>query len=151
VGRVLRSGPLRVVLAGPPGDRRLALRESVHAGHAAVVSAEAADGAAALRIALEQRPELCLVLADPKFDWPEVVEALVQQAPHVAVVLSGTPPDDDTLLHAVAVGACGYLPADLDASRLATALLDVVSGRLAFPRQLGTLLIARLREEAGTS
>ncbi len=139
---------MRVVLAGPPGDRRLAVRDSVHAGRAAVVCAEVAAGPAALRIALEQRPELCLVLAEPNFDWPGVVEALAQQAPQVAVVLSGTPPDDDALLQAVAVGARGYVPQDLDAARLATALLDVVSGRLAFPRRLGTLLIARLREEA---
>ncbi len=139
---------MRVVLAGPPGDRRLAVRDSIHAGRAAVVCAEAADRWEVLRIAREQRPDLCLVLAEPDFDWPGVVQALTQRAPQVAVLLSGTPPDDETLLQAVAVGAHGYMSRDVDAARLATALLDVVSGRLAFPRRLGTLLIARLREEA---
>jgi DNA-binding NarL/FixJ family response regulator len=138
---------LRVVIAGSNADLLRALRDSLEAGPGVVVCAEASDGPAVLRIVLEERPDACLVTDEPGFDSVGVIDALVEHAPHVSVVLSGEDPDDDTLMRAVAIGASGYVPSGIDGAKLAAALLDAVSGQPAFPERLATLLIARLREE----
>ena len=138
---------LRVLIAGSSPDPLRALRESLEAGSGVVVCAQASDGPTALRIALDERPDACLVTDEPGFDSAGVVDALAEHAPHVTVVLSGEDPDDDTLMRAVAIGASGYVPSGIDGAKLAAALLDAVSGQPAFPERLATLLIARLREE----
>jgi DNA-binding NarL/FixJ family response regulator len=142
-----QASSLRVAIAGSNADLLLALRDSLEAGPGVVVCAEASDGPTALRIALEERPDACLVTDEPGFDSAGVVQALVEHAPHVSVVLWGEEPDDETLMHAVAMGASGYVPSRTEGAQLAAALFDAVSGQTAFPPRLATLLIARLREE----
>ena len=141
------AASLRVVIAGANADLRRRLRESLEVNPGVVVCAEASDGPAALRIALEERPDACLVTDEPGFDSVGVVDALVEHAPHVSVMLSGEDPDDDTLMRAVASGAAGYVTSGTDGAKLAAAVFDAVSGQPAFPERLATLLIARLREE----
>lgn len=141
---------LRVLLAGPTGDRLIALRTSVEGRPDILVCAEASDGPAALRIALAERPDACLVSDEPGFDAVGVVDVLVEQAPHVTVVLSGDDPDDETLLSAAAMGAAGYVPASIGGAQLAAALFDAASGQPAFPERLAALLIAWLRGEPHT-
>jgi DNA-binding NarL/FixJ family response regulator len=145
--RLSPAGSLRVAIAGSNADLLLALRDGLNADPSVLVCAEASDGPTALRIALEERPDVCLVTDEPGFDSVSVVEALVEHAPHVSVVLSGEEPDDDTLMRAVAIGASGYVPSGIDGPELAAALFDAVSGQPAFPDRLATLLIARLRGE----
>jgi DNA-binding NarL/FixJ family response regulator len=140
---------LRVAIAGSNADLLLALRDSLDAGPSIVVCAEASDGRTALRVALEERPDVWLVTDEPGFDAVGVVEALVEHTPHASVVLSGEEPDDETLMRAVAIGASGYVPSGLDGARLAAALFDGVSGQTAFPERLAALLIARLRDGSG--
>ena len=139
---------LRVLLAGPTGDRLIALRASVETGPDMLVCAEARDGPAALRIALTERPDACLVSVEPGFDAVGVVDTLVEHAPHVSVLLCGEEPDDETLLAAVGMGASGYVVAGMGAAQLADALFDAVSGYPAFPPRLARLLITRLRDQS---
>jgi DNA-binding NarL/FixJ family response regulator len=142
---------LRVVIAGSNADLVVALRDGLEAGPGVVVCAEASDRPAVLRIALDERPDACLVTYEPGFDSVGVVEALVEHAPHVSVVLSGDEPDDDTLMRAVAIGASGYVPSGIEGPQLAAALFDAVSGQPVFPPRLARLLIGRLREESGAT
>ena len=149
--RLSPVGSLRVAIAGSNADLLLALRDSLEADPSVLVCAEASDGPTALRIVLEENPDVCLVTDEPGFDSVGVVEALVERAPDVSVVLSGEEPDDDTLMRAVAIGASGYVPSGIAGPELAAALFDAVSGQPAFPPRLARLLIARLREGSGAT
>jgi DNA-binding NarL/FixJ family response regulator len=60
----------------------------------------------------------------------------------------GRDPSDQDMLDAIAAGASGFLPEDLPPARLKPALRDVSTGRSAFPRRLGALLVAALRDKA---
>ena len=136
-----------MLIAGPPGDGVAALRDRLDVLPGITVCGEAPDGPAALRVAIEHRPDVCLVSDDGRLGSVAVVEMFVQRAPHVSVVLWGPEPDDDALLDAVTAGASGYLPSALATKDVGAALLDVAAGRPAFPRKLTRLLIQSLRED----
>jgi DNA-binding NarL/FixJ family response regulator len=145
---VTYARPLHVLIVAAKGHERDALCRRLE-GSGIVVCAEAPDGVDALRVAADKRPDLCVVATGAGFDALGLVDAVNEQAPGVRVVLVGAEPDDEALLAAVDAGASGYLSSAMDSSRLAAALRDVVANRPAFPRRLGTLLIARLCEANG--
>ena len=136
------------MIAGPSEGRCAALRVLLGGSPGIAVCGEAYDGAAAVRVAQRERPDLCLVSDEPGFDSAALMAVLAGRLPHVRTVLSGVEPDDDRLLAAVAAGASGYVEADAEPGAFASALFDVASGHPAFPRRLARLLIARLRAEA---
>jgi DNA-binding NarL/FixJ family response regulator len=113
-----------------------------------IVCGEARDRTAAIGLAIRERPDLCVIHDAPPLDAIATAAAVCERAPDVRVVLIGPQPDDQTLLAAVATGACGYLPLETPAPRLVAALRDVVAGLPAFPRRLEVLLVADVQGRA---
>ena len=141
---MLAPSRLRALIVADGPAERATLRHRIETDDITVCG-EAADRTAALRLAIRERPDLCVIHDAPPLDAIATAAAVCGRAPDVRVVLIGAQPDDQTLLAAVATGACGYLPFETPGPRLVAALRDVAAGLPAFPRRLGSLLIAELQ------
>jgi DNA-binding NarL/FixJ family response regulator len=130
----------RVLLAVHEPGVRAHLRTALRDGGLSVCG-EAADGATAVALAAHERPDICLLDGA----MAGAATAVLRSGPGVRVVIVAASASDDDLLAAVAAGASGHLPADLQPRTLIAALHDVLAGRPGFPRRLDALLVAELR------
>ena len=94
------------------------------------VAAEASDGAEALRLALDLKPDVALVdLRMPELDGAQVTERIVAAGTGTRVLVLTTYADDDAVLPALRAGAAGYLTKDVTGEALLAAVRDVAAGR----------------------
>ena len=98
------------------------------------VVGEAADGAAAVDVALAQRPDVVLMdLQMPEVNGLEATRRLTAAAPEVRVLVLTMVEDDDMLFAALRAGAAGYLlkgagPDEIDRAVRGVAAGDAVYG-----------------------
>jgi DNA-binding NarL/FixJ family response regulator len=89
----------------------------------------AADGAEAVRLATELRPEVVLMdLRMPGIDGIEATRLLHEQQPQIGVIALTTYADDESVLGALRAGARGYLTKDASSEDIRAAILCVASG-----------------------
>jgi DNA-binding NarL/FixJ family response regulator len=100
------------------------------------VCAEAADAAAALKAALQERPALCLVDANLPGGGIRTVGRISSRVPETEVVVLTDSADENELLELLRAGASGYLRKNLDPDALGRALHGALRGEPAFPRSL---------------
>ncbi|GIH80508.1 response regulator [Planobispora longispora] len=97
------------------------------------VAGVAADGAEAVGLAEEIRPDLVLMdLRMPRMDGVEATARIRSSCPEVQVLVLTTYSDDESVFAAIRAGARGYLTKDTDAEGLAFALSAVAEGRAQF-------------------
>ncbi|HEU5267888.1 MAG TPA: response regulator transcription factor [Jatrophihabitans sp.] len=121
---------IRVVLADDQAVVRDGLALLLSASSDVEVAGVAGDGAAAVRLVLEQQPDVALLdLRMPELDGAQVTAALAEQAPDVRVLILTTYADDDAILPALRAGAVGYLTKDASGEQLLGAIRDVAAGR----------------------
>lgn len=111
-----------------------------------VVCAQAADARGAVRAALRERPDVCLLDIHMPGDGIHAAEQISRELPEAAVVMLTVSRTDEDLFNALRVGASGYLLKDIDPARLPLALRGVLDGEAALPRRLVALLIEEFRE-----
>lgn len=98
------------------------------------VVGEAADGAAAVEVALATRPDVVLIdLRMPDVNGLEATRRLTAAAPEVRVLVLTMVEDDDTVFAALRAGAAGYLlkgagPDEIDRAVRGVAAGDAVYG-----------------------
>jgi DNA-binding NarL/FixJ family response regulator len=89
----------------------------------------AADGAEAVALATELRPEVVLMdLRMPGVDGIEATRLLRELLPDAGVIALTTYADDETVLAALRAGARGYLTKDASSEDIRAAILCVASG-----------------------
>jgi DNA-binding NarL/FixJ family response regulator len=87
----------------------------------------AADGAEAVALAREVRPDVVLMdLRMPRCDGVEATRRLRAEAPEVRVVVLTTYSDDKSVLEALRAGARGYLTKDAGGEQIREALRQVL-------------------------
>jgi DNA-binding NarL/FixJ family response regulator len=87
----------------------------------------AADGAEAVTLAREARPDVVLMdLRMPRCDGIEATRRLRTEAPEIRVVVLTTYSDDRSVLDAVRAGARGYLTKDASGEQIHDALQQVL-------------------------
>src|SRR5512136_3068362 len=80
---------------------------------------EASDGAEAIRLCAELRPDVVLMdLRMPGMDGLTAIERLQQEQPAVAVVILTTFNEDDLMVRGLRLGAKGYLLKDTNRETL---------------------------------
>jgi DNA-binding NarL/FixJ family response regulator len=128
------SRRLTVVLADDHAPTRLSVRDELEGAGIAVLG-EAADGREAVELVLALRPDVCLLdVRMPIMDGFDAALLVAGEAPAVDVVLISSVCRNADVLHAIAVGAVGFLRKDIPPVSLAAALQAVASGECAFPR-----------------
>ncbi len=89
----------------------------------------AADGAEAVALATELRPEVVLMdLRMPGVDGIEATRLLRERLPDAGVIALTTYADDESVLAALRAGARGYLTKDASSEDIRAAILCVASG-----------------------
>jgi DNA-binding NarL/FixJ family response regulator len=111
---------------------------------AMTVCGQAADLEAAVVLAGELRPDVCLLDVALSGGALEALHRMREQAPETRTVMLATSPDDPSLLAAVRAGASGCIVGMPAGSALGRALADVMAGHTALPRTLLTRLVATL-------
>ena len=131
---------LRVLIADDHAPTRDDVRRALEEG-GLVVCAEAADAAHAVQLALETKPDICLL--DLRMPGGGVAAAweIAARLPTTKVVMLTVSNMDTDLFSALRAGAVGYLVKDLDFRLLPGALTDVVEGKAAIPPALVTRMV----------
>lgn len=122
---------------------RLGIRLALGDGFEVCAEADDADGAVAA--ALREKPDICLLDVGMPGNGIQAAARIAAQLPEVAIVMISADDDDDTLFAAVRAGAIGYLLKESDLTRLPEALLGVLEGEAAVPRNVTARLIGELR------
>jgi DNA-binding NarL/FixJ family response regulator len=100
------------------------------------VVAEAANGDEAVDLALETRPELCLLASElPRQSGLAAAAIIARVLDGTSVVLMSSDLTVGDVLDAVRAGAAGCVQKDVDSSQLPLILSAVASGESAFPRR----------------
>jgi DNA-binding NarL/FixJ family response regulator len=138
------SSRARVLLGDDQAATRMGVRRSLEEQGFEVV-AEASDADAAVRLALELRPDACLLDVHIPGGGNRAAAEIVLALPHTRVVMLSASNDDEDFFGALCAGACGYLLKDTDPDRLPHALRGALSGEAAVPRSLTARLIEEFR------
>ncbi len=134
---------LRVLIADDHAPTRQDVRRALDSDRRFDVCAEVADAAEAVRAAVRDRPDVCLL--DLRMPGSGLAAAweIAARLPHTKVVMLTVSDDDADLFAALRSGANGYLLKTMNLARLPDALCGVCDGEAAIPR----LLVARVLEQ----
>jgi DNA-binding NarL/FixJ family response regulator len=147
------SGPIRVALADDQALVRSGFAALLDAEDDIAVAGEAADGAAAVRLAAREEPDVLLMdIRMPGLDGIEATRVIAAD-PRLAgvhVIILTTFELDEYIFRALRAGAAGFLVKDTDAAELIRAVRTVAAGEaLLSPgvtRRLIAEFAARTRE-----
>ena len=136
---------LKVLLADDHVPARAGIKSVIEPCGLNVV-AEAADAAQALRMAVAERPDVCVLTVDLPGNGIEAARMIKQSLPATKIIMMTASARDEDLFGALRAGADGYLVMSTSASRLPHAIRGVASGEAALPREMTARLIAEFRE-----
>jgi len=136
------SERLRLLIADRAPTRvgiRMALADEVE------IVAEVDDSERAIRAAMREQPDLCLIGDHISGDGLAAIRGICRAAPHAAVVVLAQAHDVDYLLECVRAGAVGYVPGALDADRLLRVVRAAANNEAVVPRTMVLELLLELR------
>jgi len=111
--------PIRILVADDHLIIRQGLRLILETQDGFEMVGEAADGAEALRLCAELKPDVVLMdLRMPGMDGLTAIERLQAGQPEIAVVILTTFNEDDLMMRGLRLGAKGYLLKDTDRETL---------------------------------
>lgn len=100
------------------------------------VCGEAADADEATELALEVKPDLCLLDIYMPKSGIRAAQQISRRLPKTAVVMLTSSARDEDLLDSLRAGARGYLPKQLEPGQLRDTLEKVLGGEVVMPREL---------------
>ncbi len=110
------------------------------------VIGEARNGAEALRLAHELKPDVVLMdLLMPVMDGISAIDAIRRELPDTEVIALTSVLEDASVIGAVRAGAIGYLLKDTQAEELCRAIKAAAAGQVQLSPQAATRLIRELR------
>jgi DNA-binding NarL/FixJ family response regulator len=136
------SAGLRLLIAENHATRqgiRMALGADIE------ICAEAGDCEQAIRAALREQPDACLVGRDIPGGGLNAVRGISRAAPEAAVVLLAQASDVDEMLECIRAGAVGYMPGGLSGDRLSRVVRALEINEAVVPRSLVMELLLELR------
>jgi DNA-binding NarL/FixJ family response regulator len=137
---------IRVLIADDHEPTRRDVRALLEEDGRFAVCAEAADAAAAVARAVEERPDLVLLDIRMPGGGLSALWEISARLPTVKIVMLTVSEDESDLFAALRDGAHGYLLKDIDPQRLPEALHDVHHGAAAMPRPLVSLMMKEFRD-----
>ena len=135
---------IRILIVDDHGVVRQGLRMYLALDPELEVVGEAANGAEALRLAHELKPDVVLMdLLMPVMDGIAATEAIRREQPEVEVIALTSVLEDTAVYGAMRAGAIGYLLKDTQANELCRAIKAAAAGQV----QLSPPVAARLLRE----
>ncbi|HEV2768453.1 MAG TPA: response regulator transcription factor [Acidimicrobiales bacterium] len=123
--------PVRVLLADDHPVYRLGLRALLQSLGGFEVVGEATDGAEAVTVALETRPDVVVMdLQMPGMSGIEATRRITERRPDIAVLVLTYSDEDQSVLDAVLAGARGYVLKEAGTDNILRAIQDVASGEM---------------------
>jgi DNA-binding NarL/FixJ family response regulator len=141
---------VRVLVVDDHPVWRDGVRADLDSSGRAVVVAEAPDGGEAIRQARETMPDVVLMdLNLPTVRGVDAIRRIVEESPHVKVLVLSATGEEADVLEAVKVGASGYLLKSATASEIVGAVARVRAGEPVFSANLAGLVLGEFRRMSG--
>ena len=122
------------------------VRADLEASGVAEVVGEASDGGEAIEIARDSMPEIVLMdLRLPTVSGVDATRAIVNESPHVKVLILSASAEEPDVLEAVKAGAAGYLLKSATSEELRDAIQRVREGEPVFTPSLAGLVLSEFR------
>jgi DNA-binding NarL/FixJ family response regulator len=138
---------LSVILVDDHTMLRQGIRRALESEGIKVV-AEASDGAAAIRLALEHKPDVVLMdVSMPGMDGVEAARRLVEADARQRVVMLTMHIDRDVIDRAIRAGAVGYLTKDSSISEVILAIQLAANGDRPMSPRLAAAMLDEARRE----
>jgi DNA-binding NarL/FixJ family response regulator len=137
--------PLRVLVADDHAPTRQDVLRAIDVDERFAICAEVADAAEAVRAAVHNRPDICLL--DIRMPGSGLAAAweIAARLPRSKIVMLTVSDEDSDIFAALRAGADGYLLKTMDLRRLPQALHGVCLGEAAMPRPLVARVLERFR------
>jgi DNA-binding NarL/FixJ family response regulator len=136
------AAPLRIIVTDDQASVREGLVLLLGGLPGIEVVASAANGAEAIELVAEHRPDAILLdLHMPVLDGTETTRRLTAEYPQVAIVVLTTYLDDSSVLDALRAGARSYLTKDADHTEIASALRAASEGLAVFDSRVQATLM----------
>ncbi len=141
--------PVRVLVVDDHPMWRDGVRADLEASGTAHVVGEAADGGEAIEAARDVMPDVVLMdLQLPTVSGVDATRRIVEESPHVKVLVLSASGEENDVLEAVKAGAAGYLLKSATASEVADAIARVRDGEPVFTPSLAGLVLTEFRRLA---
>ena len=123
--------PIRILLAEDQTLMRQGLKTILELESGFEVAGEAEDGRAAVKLALQLRPDIILMdVQMPQLNGVEATAAICRSWPEARVIILTTFDRDDYVFQGVRAGAVGYLLKDLPSQKLVETIRRVHDGKI---------------------
>lgn len=110
------------------------------------VVAEARNGAEAVQLATQVKPEVILMdVTMPELDGVEACRQIRDSLPDARIVMLTMHADQDVLANAIRAGASGYLVKDCSTNEIASAVRMAAAGDTALSPQLAATMLNEVR------
>jgi DNA-binding NarL/FixJ family response regulator len=136
---------LRLVIADDHTMLREGLRRSLEARGIDVLG-EAGDGAEAVRLALDLKPDVILMdVSMPGMDGVEATRQIRQQIPDASIVMLTMHADHVVLVRALRAGASGYLVKDCTTDEIVNTIRQAASGDTTVSAGVAAAMLAQAK------
>ena len=123
--------PIRILLAEDQTLMRQGLKTILELEGGFEVAGEAEDGRAAVKLALQLRPDIILMdVQMPQLNGVEATAAICRSWPEARIIILTTFDRDDYVFQGVRAGAVGYLLKDLPSPKLIETIRRVQAGEV---------------------